>query len=131
MTDWTSLIGYLITPLTGLIGWFAGTRQRRNTAIQSLRDTIEQQAVTIREYNDRIIQLMDEVQEVRRENAELKAGQNLMMRQMEQLKDDKRKLNEILKTIKGDNQKPKRTTHKDEPDKTQLPDDTVHTGKDD
>lgn len=131
MTDWTSLIGYLITPVTGLVGWFAGTRQRRNTAIQSLRDTIQQQADTIKEYNDRIIQLMDEVQEVRRENAELKAGQNMMMRQMEQLKDDKRKLNEILKTIKGENPKPKKHTNKDELDKPQLPENTVHSGKDD
>ena len=96
--DITTLIGYLITPLTGVIGWFAGTRQRKNTAIQSLQETIQLLSNTIQDDNQKIVGLMKEIQEVRRENAELKAGQQELLDQIEALKTENRELNELIRT---------------------------------
>ena len=95
--DITTLIGYLITPITGVLGWLAGTRQRRNTAIQSLQETIQLLSNTIQDDNQRIVSLMQEIQEVRRENAELKAGQQELLEQIEALKAENRELNDLVK----------------------------------
>ena len=56
--DIVTLIGYLITPLTGAIGWIFGRRQRRNTAIQSLQETIQLLSSTIQDDNQKIVSLM-------------------------------------------------------------------------
>lgn len=45
----------------------------------------------------KIVSLMNEVQEVRRENAELKAGQQELLAQIEALKTENRELNELVK----------------------------------
>lgn len=95
--DIVTLIGYLINPLTGAIGWIAGTRHRKNTAIQSLQETIQLLSKTIQEDNERIVKLMTEIQEVRRENAELKAGQKELLDQIEALKTENRELNELIR----------------------------------
>lgn len=95
--DIVTLIGYLITPITGAIGWIAGSRRRKNTAIQSLQETIQLLSNTIQEDNTKIVSLMNEVQEVRRENAELKAGQQELLAQIEALKTENRELNELVK----------------------------------
>ena len=95
--DIVTLIGYLITPLTGAIGWIFGRRQRRNTAIQSLQETIQLLSSTIQDDNQKIVSLMNEVQEVRRENAGLKAGQQELLEQIESLKAENRELNELVK----------------------------------
>lgn len=95
--DIVTLIGYLITPVTGVVGWFAGSRQRKNTAIQSLQETIRMQSETLESYNKKIIDLMSEVQEVRKENAELKAGQQELLEQIESLKSENRELNDMVK----------------------------------
>ena len=95
--DNVTLIGYLITPLTGAIGWIFGRRQRRNTAIQSLQETIQLLSNTIQDDNQKIVSLMNEVQEVRRENAELKAGQKELLDQIEALKTENRELNELIR----------------------------------
>lgn len=95
--DIVALIGYIINPISGAIGWFAATRQRKNTAIQSLQETIKLLSKTIQEDNERIVQLMNEIQEVRRENAELKAGQQELLDQIESLKAENRELNELIR----------------------------------
>ena len=96
--DIVTLIGYLITPLTGAVGWIFGRRQRRNTAIQSLQETIQLLSNTIQDDNQKIVGLMQEIQEVRRENAELKAGQQELLDQIESLKAENRELNELIRT---------------------------------
>lgn len=95
--DSVTLIGYLITPLTGAVGWIFGRRQRRNTAIQSLQETIQLLSNTIQDDNQKIVGLMQEIQEVRRENAELKAGQQELLDQIESLKAENRELNELIR----------------------------------
>ena len=95
--DIVSLIGYLINPVSGAIGWFAATRQRKNTAIQSLQETIQLLSETIQKDNEQIVKLMTEIREVRRENAELKAGQKELLDQIESLKTENRELNELIR----------------------------------
>lgn len=95
--DIVTLIGYFITPLSGAVGWIFGRRQRRNTAIQSLQETIQLLSSTIQDDNQKIVGLMQEIQEVRRENAELKAGQQELLDQIESLKTENRELNELIR----------------------------------
>ena len=95
--DIVTLIGNLITPLTGAIGWIFGCRQRRKTAIQSLQETIQLLSNTIQDDNQKIVSLMTEIQEVRRENAELKAGQQELLDEIEALKAENRELNELIR----------------------------------
>lgn len=94
--DWTTLIGYLITPVTTLFGWFAGTRSRKNTAIQELMKTINSLVELNAALNQRIITLQQEIVEVRRENAELKAGQETMTSQLNELKQENIELKRII-----------------------------------
>lgn len=95
--DINTLIGYLINPITLAVGWLFGHRQRRNTAIQSLQETIKLLSNTIQDDNARIVSLMNEMQEVRRENAELKSGQQELLNQIEALKTENRELNELIR----------------------------------
>lgn len=95
--DINTLIGYLINPITLAVGWIFGRRQRRNTAIQSLQETIQLLSNTIQDDNQKIVSLMNEVQEVRHENAELKAGQQELLDQIEALKTENRELNELIR----------------------------------
>ena len=94
--DWTTLIGYLITPVTALFGWIAGTRSRKNTAIQELMTTINSLVEQNAALNQRIITLQQEIVEVRRENAELKAGQETMTSQLNELKQENIELKRII-----------------------------------
>lgn len=128
MDDYTSLIGYLINPLSGVVGWFAGTRQRKNTAIKSLQETIQLLSNTIQEDNAKIVELLEgmrqlkdenmnlhtEMKEVRRENADLKAGQKELLEEIEALKNENRDLNELIRAAgipkpKSPGRKPKTT----------------------
>jgi len=128
MVDITTLIGYLITPVSGVVGWIAGTRTRKNTAIKSLQETIQLLSNTIQEDNAKIVELLEgvrqlkdenmnlrtEIKEVRRENADLKAGQKELLDEIEALKNENRDLNELIRTAgipkpKSPGRKPKTT----------------------
>jgi len=127
MMDITTLIGYLINPVSVATGWFAGTRQRKNSAIKSLQETIQLLSNTIQEDNNKIVELLEgirqlkdenmnfraEIKEVRRENADLKDGQKELLEQIEALKTENRELNELIRSAgistprSKRNQKPK------------------------
>ena len=49
-----------LAPVTGLIGWFAGTRMRRNQALQHLQTTIDLLSEKNRELYDEVVKLRDE-----------------------------------------------------------------------
>lgn len=114
--DILSLLSLLISPITALFGWLAGSRQRKNTAIQSLQETIRMQSETLETYNAKIISLMQEIQEVRRENAELKSGQEQMLIQINELKEENSQLNDLIRANGLKKVKPK-TIENDSPKK--------------
>ena len=94
--DILAIIGLILTPLTGIVSWLAGTRSRRNSVYQELLATIKTLTEQNSELQAKVVQLQDEVIEVRKENAELKAGQTAMTRQMDELKTENKELKELL-----------------------------------
>ena len=84
--DILAIIGVILNPITAFVSWLAGTRSRRNSVYQELLATIKTLTEQNSELQAKVVQLQDEVIEVRKENAELKAGQSTMTLQMEELK---------------------------------------------
>lgn len=96
MIDITTLIGYLITPITALFGWLAGTRSRKNSVFREMMSTIHDLSRQNAVYNQSIIDLQNEIIEVRRENAELKSGQEEMTKKINELQEENKELKELL-----------------------------------
>jgi len=94
--DILAIIGLILTPITGVVSWLAGTRSRRNSVYQELLATIKTLTEQNSELQAKVVQLQDEVIEVRKENAELKAGQTAMTRQMDELKAENKELKELV-----------------------------------
>ena len=94
---WVSL---LLVPISSIISWFVGRRQRNNDTIQKMQDTIDmlvkknselyakivEQNKMLTQQNDKIIELNNQLSEVRRENAELKTGQERISKENAGLK---------------------------------------------
>lgn len=94
--DVFGIIGLILTPITGVVSWLAGTRSRRNSVYQEMLSTIKTLSDQNKELHQDVVRLQDELIEVRRENAELKAGQEVMTRQMEELKSENAELRAIM-----------------------------------
>lgn len=94
--DILAIIGLILTPLTGIVSWLAGTRSRRNSVYQELLETIKTLTEQNSELQSKVVTLQDEVIEVRKENAELKAGQAAMTRQMDELKAENKELKVLV-----------------------------------
>ncbi|MBR3467899.1 MAG: hypothetical protein IKO89_06370 [Bacteroidales bacterium] len=77
-----------------------GKYARRKTAIGNLMETINELSKQVSEYQARIIDLQKEVLAVRNENAQLKAGQDLMTAKMTELQRENAELKQILTKIK-------------------------------
>lgn len=98
--DWTTLIGYLITPVSGVIGWAAGSYKRKISAIQEMQDTINIIVKKNSEYVEELVSVKNELSIVRFENAELKKGQELMTKKLEELKKENLEMIELRKENK-------------------------------
>jgi len=86
------ILGYLLTPITAVVGWLAGSRARNNNVLNCLQQTIDM----LVDKNSKLIEQMTEMREensqlkiqllaVRTENAELKEGQDELKRQLDAL----------------------------------------------
>lgn len=85
--------GYLLTPVTGVVSWFAAKRVRNNETLNKLQSTIDSlveknceligQMTELRAENS---QLKTELLAVRNENAELKRGQDELKKQLSFIK---------------------------------------------
>lgn len=84
--DYTALIGYIVSVVGTIGGWLLGRHLRKSDAIKTLMKTIEELSKQVSDYQSRIIELQDEIIAVRKENAELKAGQEKMTRKIDELK---------------------------------------------
>lgn len=98
--DWVAIIGYIVSLVTAFGGWLVGKHARRKTAIGNLMETINELSKQVSEYQARIIDLQKEVLAVRNENAQLKAGQELMTAKMTELQRENAELKQILTKIK-------------------------------
>ena len=101
---WVSL---LLVPISSVISWFVGRRQRNNDTIQKMQGTIDmlvqknselyakivEQNKMLTQQSDQIANLNKQLSEVRRENSELKTGQ-------ERISEENAGLKKQLDTIK-------------------------------
>ena len=95
--DWVGLTAIIAPIVTGAGSWLAATRMRRNSAIRSLQETINQLAEDNKKYVERITELQSQLADIKAANAELKAGQAAMERKIDELKSENKRLGEILK----------------------------------
>lgn len=98
--DLITLTGYLITPVSGAIGWLVGSRRRKITAIGEMQDTINLLVAKNNEYLTEMVSVKKELTIVRMENAELKKGQELMTGKLEELQRE----NQELKRLREENE---------------------------
>lgn len=77
--------------------WFAGIRSRHNSIYKEMLGTIEALSKQNTELLSTIANLQDEVVEVRRENAELKLGQQSMTKKIETLQKENIELKGLIK----------------------------------
>lgn len=92
-----TLSGYAFSILTGVASWFAGIRSRRNSVYQEMLGTIQTLTKQNSELLGTIAKLQDEVVEVRKENAELKLGQQAMTQKIDMLQAENSELRELVK----------------------------------
>lgn len=69
--DWTAIIGYVFSALTGVAGWLVGKRKRKNDFLSDLQGSINMLA-------DENAKLLKELIAVRKENAALMLNQEQM-----------------------------------------------------
>lgn len=98
--DIVTLIGFILTPITGAVSWLAGTRSRKNAVYQEMLATIKELNTQNQDLHRTVCQLQDEIIHVRNENAELKAGQVEMTRQLNELQRENHELKKLLTTKK-------------------------------
>ena len=94
--DVLGIIGLVLTPITGIVSWLAGTRSRRNSVYQEMLATIKTLSDQNNELHNDVVSLQDELIKVRRENAELKAGQESMTRKIDELQRENKELKQLL-----------------------------------
>ncbi|MCE5294826.1 MAG: hypothetical protein LLF94_09485 [Chlamydiales bacterium] len=87
--DWTTIIGYCLTPVAGVASYFVGKKTRKNDFLQQLQNSVDMLA----EKNSK---LLIEVITLRGQNAELKI-------KMEQLSLENKALNEGFKRLTEEN----------------------------
>ena len=92
-----TLSGYAFSILTGVASWFAGIRSRRNSVYKEMLGTIEALSKQNSELLGTIAKLQDEVVELRKENAELKLGQQSMTQKIDILQAENSELRELVK----------------------------------
>lgn len=94
--DLGHIIELLIMPVVGFFSWIAGTRSRRNTAIQEMMKTINELVEQNSKLNGLVIDLQDKVVMLSNENAELKSNQELMIGKLDKYERENRELRELL-----------------------------------
>lgn len=82
--DITTIIGYLFSALTGIVGWLAGRRKQNNNFISEQQSSIN----LLAEKNN---ELLKEIVSLRQQNAELQANQTAMKREMAVLRKENAK----------------------------------------
>jgi hypothetical protein len=98
--DWIALIGILIAPLTGIVGWLAGRRKRNNDFLNTMQESINK-LVTEN------TKLLDDVLTVKKQNIELLIQNEVMGKKLAvleeqnaQFKDEITELNSKLQNVK-------------------------------
>lgn len=94
--DVATILSIILPPLTALVGWFAGTKKRRNDAIGYMQATIDDLAAKNAEYMGQITSLRAEVVKLQQENAKLQVGQGEMQKKLEEISNENSALRSII-----------------------------------
>lgn len=94
--DVATILSIILPPLSALVGWFAGTRKRRNDAIGYMQTTIDDLAAKNAEYMQQITNLRGEVVKLQKENAKLQVGQGEMQKKLEEISNENSSLRAII-----------------------------------
>ena len=69
------ILGYVLTPITAVVGWFAGRRARNNDMLNRMQETIDMLV-------DKNSKLIEEITKLREENSQLKTQIEELKRQL-------------------------------------------------
>ena len=79
--NWTEIIGYLVSAITAVAGWWVGRSKQRNDMLKSMQASIN----LLAEENNKLIQ---ELTSVKRLNLELMIGQTEMQSEIKNLRNE-------------------------------------------
>ena len=97
MTDLDSyrwLMDIAVGGVSSIAGWLAGRKQKDNSFLRELQDSINTLAAKNAEQMEEIIKLRDQIVTLREENLELSKGQERLLRENSELKEEVAKLRE-------------------------------------
>ena len=94
--DIVQLIGYIVSLITLIGGWLLGRHTRHSNTITELLATIGKLSTQVSEYQGKIINLQNDMIEVKKENTELKSGQEIMTRKINELQAENKELRALL-----------------------------------
>ena len=90
--DWTSLIGLLMSPIAGVISYFAGKKRKNNDFLQEMQASIDLLVLKNKE-------LVTDVTSLRMENLKLIANQEILKRNVETLTEQNNALQKTIETL--------------------------------
>lgn len=100
--DWTTIIIALLTPITGVVCWFAGKHKRRNDFISDLQSSID---LLSEKYTD----TLNKLTLAQGLNQGLQTGQTAMLNELKEVRKENAALKLALEEIKQENTLLKKT----------------------
>jgi hypothetical protein len=84
--EFSNILPYLVSAVTGIAGWLAGSRKRRNDFLNDLQASIDLLAEKNRTQMEEIIRLREEIAGWRRENSFLREEVEKLNRKLDNVK---------------------------------------------
>ena len=69
--DWITIISVCLTPIVGVVSWFAGSKKRHNDFLKDLQESIDLLSEKNKELLKEVVELRSEVAKLKTENAAL------------------------------------------------------------
>ena len=71
MDHFITILGYILTPVAGIVGWFASVKKRNNDFLAALQASIDLLSEKNKELVEEVVKLRTEVLRLKTENAAL------------------------------------------------------------
>ena len=86
MDNLVQYIGFLLTPIAGIVSWFAARRKREKDLLDGMNDSLQDMQATIDMLVEKNKQQLDEIIQLRSENAALRAELAEIKTELEKIK---------------------------------------------